>query len=120
MMSYWVMVNPELGSGRSIASLNPLPHNWLIFELSSMAGQYNTEVYLLGCQICKIHVHWLPLRISNDEVDDWVSTYSDKIESIIYEHSEAAKARGLLTGSAESAASFGKEWKKRISLTTVK
>ena len=62
------------------------------------AGQHNTKVYLLGCQICTIHVHWLPLQISNDEVDAWVSTYNDEIENIIYEHSEAPKARGLLTG----------------------
>ena len=36
MMSYWVLLNPELGSERSIASPNPLLRNWLVLELSRM------------------------------------------------------------------------------------
>ena len=113
-MSFWVMVNSELGCGRSIASLN--------IGTFKYAGQHNTEVYLLGRQICTIRVHWLPLQISNDEVDDWDSTHSDEIESIIqYEHSEAPEARGLLTTICRICCFLWQGVKKKqISPTTVR
>ena len=61
-------------------------------------GIHATEMYLLGRQLCTIRVHWLPLRVNNDEVFDWVSLFSDQVEDIVYEASGSSKAKGLLTG----------------------
>ena len=62
------------------------------------AGKHNAELYLLGRQTTVIRIHWLPLRVNNQEVYDWVSQFSDKVLDIQYEHSVASKAQGLLTG----------------------
>ena len=49
-------------------------------------------MYLLGRQLCTIRVQWLPLRVNNDEVFDWVSLFSDQVEDIVYEASGSSKA----------------------------
>ena len=55
-------------------------------------------MYLLGCQLCTIRVHWLLLRVNNDEVYDCVSSFSDQVDDISYEASGSSKAKGLLMG----------------------
>ena len=62
------------------------------------AGKHNAELYLLGRQTTVIRIHWLPLRVNNQEVYDWVSQFSDEVLDIQYEQSVASKAQGLLTG----------------------
>ena len=62
------------------------------------SAQHATEMYLLSRQLCTIRVHLLPLRVNNDEVFDWVLSFSDQLESITYESSGSSKVKGLLTG----------------------
>ena len=42
-------------------------------------------------------MHWLPLRVNNREVEDWVHNLSDEIKDISYETSVATQAEGLIT-----------------------
>ena len=62
------------------------------------AGKFRTELFLLGRQTSVIRVHWLPLRVNNTELEDWVHNFSDEIKDISYETSVATQAEGLLTG----------------------
>ena len=43
------------------------------------AGKFPTELFLLGRQTSVIRVHWLPLRVNNSEVEDWVHNFSNEI-----------------------------------------
>ena len=52
----------------------------------------------LGKEITTIRVHLLPLRVTNDDLAQWVSLYSHNIHSIVNEVSVAPKAAGLFTG----------------------
>ena len=73
--------NGESGSGESeIYCL----HERTALNLSEQrayqyAGKYSTELFLLGRQTSVIQVHWLPLRVNNSEVEDWVCNFSDEI-----------------------------------------
>ena len=60
----------------------------------------NHEVIMhrLGKELTTIRVHWLPLRVTKDDLVQWVSNYSQDIHSIVNEVSVAPKAAGLLTG----------------------
>ena len=49
------------------------------------AGKFPTELFLLGRQTSVIRVHWLPLRVNNSEVEDWVHNFSDEIKDIIWD-----------------------------------
>ena len=62
------------------------------------AGKFPTELFLLGRQTSVIRVHWLPLRVNNTEVEEWVPNFSDEIKDISYETSVATQAEGLITG----------------------
>ena len=60
----------------------------------------NHEVIMhrLGKELTTIRVHWLPLRVTKEDLVQWVSQYSHDIHSIVNEVSVAPKAAGLLTG----------------------
>ena len=60
----------------------------------------NHEVIMhcLGNELTTIRVHWLPLRVTKEDLVQWVSNYSHDIHSIVNEVSVAPKAAGLLTG----------------------
>ena len=62
------------------------------------AGKYPTELFLWERQTSVIRVHWLPLRVNNSEVEDWVHNFSDEINDIFVETSVATQAEGLITG----------------------
>ena len=62
------------------------------------AGKFPTKLFLLGRQTSVIRVHWLPLRVNNTEVEEWVRNFSDEIKDISYETSVATQAEGLITG----------------------
>ena len=59
----------------------------------------NHEVIMhrLGKELTTIRVHWLPLRVTIDDLAQWVSQYSHDVHSIVNEASVAPKAVGLLT-----------------------
>ena len=60
----------------------------------------NHEVIMhrLGKELTTIRVHWLPLRVTKDDLVQRVSQYSQDVHSIVNEVSIAPKAAGLLTG----------------------
>ena len=59
--------------------------------------KFPAEMFLLGKQTSVIRVHWLPFRVDNDEVYQWVQEFRDGVLNI-YEQSIARKTQGLLTG----------------------
>ena len=52
----------------------------------------------LGKELTTRRVHWLPLRVTNDDLAQWVALYCHNLHSIVNEVSIAPKASGLLTG----------------------
>ena len=73
-------------------------------------------MHRLGKELTTIRVQWLPLRVTNDDLSQWVSLYSDNVHSIVNEVSVAPNAAGLLTGDTEILANDGNTYHILISV----
>ena len=119
-MSCWVLVNPELGSGRSIASLNRLPRNWLVLELSSTQDNITLKCTCLAVKYAQFMYNgYLCRSVVMRSMPGFQRTMI-KLKTLFMSTVKHPRQGVFWRGSAESVACFGKEWKKRISPTTVR